>query len=382
MIDDGSIEAGPASLLKVIIITPPLNASGGIGRLTSYLQAALAEKNVVATVLDSRGASPTPWLSICAVSVATARLIITRFRRRGPDVVHVNVATRGSVVRKCWFILVVKALRLPLVIQLHSGLFPGFYASLCPLVQRLISAIFRQADAVLVLSQCWADYSREVLRIERSRIHVAPCGVPGPPRTWDRSSAQCEKPFSVLFLGRLGKAKGAPTLVSALARLEAERVDWRAVIAGDGNASGLLSVAGSKNIAHKIDFPGWVESALVPQLLAQADVLVLPSEAEGLPVAVLEAFAWGLPVVATAVGSLSDILDSGVNGLVVPPNDDKSLAAALVTLARDPTLRSRLGACAQRCWALNYSVDKCTANLVTIWSGVARKCSPSLPSAI
>jgi glycosyltransferase involved in cell wall biosynthesis len=155
--------------------------------------------------------------------------------------------------------------------------------------------------------------------------------------------------FLVLGLGRLVEKKGFRDLVAAAARLDAVQV----AIVGDGDlGAALRQEAAAAGVA--VQFPGALAREDVPAALAAADVVAVPSvvdaagNVDGLPNVLLEALAAGRPVVASRVAGIPDVVEDGVNGLLVPPNDAAALAGAIRRLQQEPSTRRALGEEARR----------------------------------
>ncbi len=147
----------------------------------------------------------------------------------------------------------------------------------------------------------------------------------------------------LLNVGRLQRAKGQDVLIEAFAMIAAEFPEWRLAIAGRGKLEdSLRALAESKGITERIDWLG--ETSEIWKHYATASIFVLPSRHEGTPNALLEAMSAGLPAIVTQAspGPL-ELVEDGVNGLVVPVDDPMALAAALRTLIGDSALRARQG---------------------------------------
>jgi glycosyltransferase involved in cell wall biosynthesis len=139
------------------------------------------------------------------------------------------------------------------------------------------------------------------------------------------------------------------------------------VIAGNGNIAPYQAEVERLGLGARVSFPGWLPEAEAHQRLAQAALLVLPSEAEGLPMAIVEAFAWGVPVISTPVGSTPDILHDGVEGLMIPVGDVDALAKALERMIGDADLRRQLGANAHDFFARNLDFGPYMEKLAACW---------------
>ncbi|HEU4928899.1 MAG TPA: glycosyltransferase family 4 protein, partial [Candidatus Krumholzibacteria bacterium] len=146
----------------------------------------------------------------------------------------------------------------------------------------------------------------------------------------------------LIAVGSLKPIKGVDVLLHAMAPLVRKQPRLRLVVVGDGpDRSALESLARELSMADRVSFLGL--RADVDVVLRAADALVLPSRTEALPTVLLEAMASGLPVVATRVGGVPEIVEEGRSGLMVPPEDASALGSVLARVATDATLRRSLG---------------------------------------
>ncbi|MDF2231621.1 glycosyltransferase [Albimonas sp. CAU 1670] len=176
----------------------------------------------------------------------------------------------------------------------------------------------------------------------------------------------------ILYVGRLSLLKGGLVLVEALSRLVARHPDAELVVIGDGEARAPMQArAEALGVAGAIRFEGFRRQDEVRAALAEADLLTLPSFAEGVPVVLMEAMAAGLPVVATQVAGVSELVADGRSGRVVPPGDAEALAEALDALLSDPALRARMGAEGIATVAADFDLDAEAARLATLIAAAA-----------
>jgi glycosyltransferase involved in cell wall biosynthesis len=227
--------------------------------------------------------------------------------------------------------------------------------------------MFENAAQIVVLGKVWRDFVAERAPNAASRITIIP-----------NSSARSSLPHTgggdtvhILFLGRIGNRKGVPQLGEALRRM-LPIPGWRATIAGDGHVDIARQRSAEYGLDDRLDIPGWVGPERVAELIAEADILALPSFSENLPVSVIEAMGAGLAVVTTPVGAVEDIVEDGVTGLLVPPGDVDALTEALTRLVGDKALRDRLGAAALAYHKDNLDLEHFSASMRQVWSAAAR----------
>jgi glycosyltransferase involved in cell wall biosynthesis len=209
----------------------------------------------------------------------------------------------------------------------------------------------------------------------RGKVHVIPNGVD--PRRFPERRPTGPRPFTVAFVGTLKPWHGLPTLAQAFARLRAVVPDARLLVVGDGpgraDLEADLSAAGLSGAAR---LTGAVAPGDVAGLLEGADVTVAPYPATAeryfSPLKAVEGMAAGLPLVASRVGQLPELVRDGRTGVLCEPGDPVDLAEALVSLARDPERRERIGA-AGRGWVLRERTwQQAVARILALATGQAR----------
>lgn len=191
------------------------------------------------------------------------------------------------------------------------------------------------------------------------------------PRSEDyRKPAWCPPGRLVLIVGHLSEVKGYPTFVDAAARVAAagEQCTFAALgseTASPGYAQHLSQYVAERGLSDRVRFLGWRND--VADVLRAADIVVLPSLAEGLPLAVLEAMGCGRPVIASSVGGIVDAIDDGVTGLLVPPADAEALALSLLRLLRDGDLADRIGRRAREHAVERFGLSRFAASIRSVY---------------
>jgi glycosyltransferase involved in cell wall biosynthesis len=162
----------------------------------------------------------------------------------------------------------------------------------------------------------------------------------------------------LLFIGRLAAVKGVPLLLQAVAAVKARHPDLTLTIVGDGpDRSRLEAQAAKLGLSGTASFVGYQAQHAVAELLETSDALVLPSFAEGVPVVLMEAMASRVPVIASRVAGIPELVEDGVSGYVVPPGDVTTLIARLDLLLSDADLRARMGLAGRRKVDSDFDVD-------------------------
>jgi glycogen(starch) synthase len=235
---------------------------------------------------------------------------------------------------------------LPLVLTIHMSLAHTLQGRgprallLRTLGARLERLCARGAAAVVALTPRLAGLL-EADGVPAASVHVVPSGVD--PAAYRPKRARGDRPPRVLFVGRLVRQKGVCTLVEAAARLRTP--DTELLIVGDGPERVRIERRAGR-LGVRVRVLGFRGHRDVPSILADADVLALPSRYEELGSVLLEGMQAGVPIVASNVGGIPDAL--GDAGVLVPPEDPAALARALDDLLADPVARARLGAAGRR----------------------------------
>jgi glycosyltransferase involved in cell wall biosynthesis len=237
---------------------------------------------------------------------------------------------------------------------------------------------WRQTDAVVAVSEAAAKVLRSDSPAYSDKVRVILNGVAFQPPQRRREEVRAELGLSEepvgIIVARIDHQKGHDCLLEAAARLAKSGLCVTLLIVGDGTARPEMeSLAGKLGLRpEQIRFLGFRSD--IPDLLAASDFFVLPSLNEGLPLSVLEAMAQGLPVVATPVGGIPEIILSNQHGLLVPVNDPSALAAALRTLVCDADLRHRLGGCGQERVREHFSFQKMAREYEALYANLWHPC--------
>ncbi|MFD0667101.1 glycosyltransferase family 4 protein [Ramlibacter sp. MAHUQ-53] len=351
----------------ILVACPWSPVGGGMFKVADYLIQAQADPpppgHARLRPLDTRGAGhAAASLGVLARAVAQ----VTRARHEGLAGVHVNLAERLSLVRKCLLVVACHRLGVPVVLHLHAAQLHRGWPRLPAPAQALVRRVFALPRCCVVLGHNAAAFVAGELGVPASRVEVVTNGVPEPGPAPARPRPAASGPLRLLFVGNLSDRKGVPELLQAMARPELASMAVELTLAGGGDASRYQAMARALGLGPRVRFAGWAAQDEVARLLAGADALVLPSHDEGLPLAVLEALARGVPVVCTPVGEIPLALADGREAWFVPPGDPAALARGLARVLGDAALREALRARGRALYLRAFSMPRFFAQVADV----------------
>ncbi|TPV93365.1 MAG: glycosyltransferase family 4 protein [Myxococcales bacterium FL481] len=212
----------------------------------------------------------------------------------------------------------------------------------------------RRAQICAPASRNAADLIAAYYGVEQERLEVVPNGLDEV--FLGDAVAREEMAQSVVFAGRFERSKGIETLLEAWSRLGAKAP--RLTLFGQGQVDVVQETIAQRGLASRVSVGGWVAGAELARVLRGAGLVVVPSHHESFGNAVVEAMASGAPLVASAVGSVPELVEHARTGWLVPPQDPDALAEAVRRLMAEPALRRRLGAAARAHAASRFGWDR------------------------
>jgi glycosyltransferase involved in cell wall biosynthesis len=284
-----------------------------------------------------------------AADSRTVAAIASEIRRFRPDIVHTHLSKAGMVGRAAAML----ATRAPRVHTFHGTVFGGYFSRrMSVAIQQLERQLGHRTARVIALSERQRAELVEHRIAPADRIRIVPLGLDltrfG---SLDRAAARARlgigpDELTVLALGRLVPIKRLDRAVRAFAAIATAHPAARLRIVGDGSErANLEALVEESGIRDRVSFVGWSSDS--PTWYAAADVVILTSEREGTPLALIEAAAAARPVVATDAGGVADVVEDGVTGFVTPRENPDLFAQRLSTLLGDVELRARFGAAGQ-----------------------------------
>lgn len=248
------------------------------------------------------------------------------------DVVHIHVSERGSVYRKYIVLKMAKLFHCKVVLHMHGAEFQTWYEHLSTRKQGQIKTIFGQADQILILGNYWKEFVSTI--VDDKKIEVLYNAVEIPSKPLYRAEAK-----NLLFMGVVGKRKGIDDLLAAMVKADEKlEKDVQLLVYGPNPEGDIERKINQYRLSHRVQYKGWLKNEQKESVFLETAVHVLPSYNEGLPMAVLETMAYGIPNISTAVAAIPEAVNSR-NGVLIAPGDIERLADNLVRLMNNRSER-------------------------------------------
>jgi glycosyltransferase involved in cell wall biosynthesis len=298
----------------ILFIGPSIKAKGGVASvLQSYIE----------VMPGCRYLSSTSHVNMLATYLmfALALIKLPFYKLLGITIVHVHGSSNGSWVRKSIIIRWAKLLGYKVIWHCHGGYFSEYSAKRG---YDKVRKVLNKCSAVVILTENWLDFF--VNKLGLPRVLVVKNIVQRP----DSEKVHNNDTLKFLFLGGILDAKGVFDLVEAIHLHKAELANsFKLIIGGNGEVDRLQSQIAEYQLSELIEFVGWVSGDTKKQLLRESDVLILPSYYEGLPISILEGMAYQMPIIATAIGGIPDVVKTNINGRLITPGNHQEIFEAI-----------------------------------------------------
>ena len=249
------------------------------------------------------------------------------------QIVHIHSAKNGSVYRKLIIAFISKYFfNKKIVNHIHTGHFKHFYDDSGWIGKKVVRFYLSLNDVTITVSDFWKSYF--ITSFQLSNVYKLNNMIDHAPAV---DPVIKGGPVIFLFLGFITKLKGIFDLVRVVGLNKEYLIGKiKLEIAGHGNVEVLEDLVHQYQIEELVDYKGWVAGTEKERLLKNAGVYILPSYYEGLPISILEAMSFGKPVIATRVGGIPEVVESGVNGVLIDPGDMKEIFEALLYYINNP----------------------------------------------
>lgn len=342
---------------KVLIVATSMKTRGGITAVIKTYKRGMQWRKYKCHWIQTHRDGPAFRKILYLITALCDYVIRLPFAK----IVHVHISLQTTAKRKMPFVKLAKLLKKSVIIHLHCG------SQIDEIWNKNYDYLFRSADVALLLSESLKDKVNSHIH-DRTDLRV--CYNPCPTIT---SNTRYAKVKTILFSGTLCQKKGYIDLIKAFALVSRDFPEWTLTIAGNGDIKSGEALATALQISSKVRFLGWVNGEDKHRAFSEASIFCLPSYAEGFPMAVLDAWAYGLPVITTPVGGIPDVAVEGKNMLLFNPGDVDKLAEQLARLMENEDLRESISKQSRQLAATTFNQDTINQQLNDLYESLLDK---------
>ncbi len=281
-----------------------------------------------------------------------------------PQIVHVHFGWKASFIRMAIFVILANLFQRKLVLHCHSSRFDLFYEQNPKPIQQFIRQILNKADLLLLVSQRWQEYFRTFNL--STPVYVLYNSVACPQGDF----SILNRNQIILTLGRLGHRKGTYDILKAVPQVLDSYPDTEFWLAGDGDINKIQAILSKQSWGDKVKLLGWIRAEKKEQALRQGSIFLLPSYHEGLPIAILEAMAYGLPVISCPVGGIGEVVKDQTTGFLVQSGDVDGIVEKLLLLLGDVSLAQEFGEAGRNIVYENFNIHSLLGHLYAIYDSI------------
>lgn len=344
--------------MKVCMIVPKEDVKGGIATVVNGYRKYGLGKDCEISFVESY-CDGNKWEKLWKALSGYFKFCIELFFRK-PDIVHVHSSFGPSFYRKMPFIYLSKIIGIKLINHIHGAEFDDFYTHASERKRSLIRKVYDKCDVLIVLSDEWKIRISQI--VEKKKIQVVEnyCHIP--------EMKKCERKNQILFLGEIGERKGCYDIPEIYQKIMEQCGNITLIMAGAGEEAHVKSMFQERNVLHNVMFPGWIRGDEKEKLLQQSKFFLFPSYNEGMPMAVLEAMAYGMGIVTSNVGGIPKLIEDGINGYLCNPGDVSDISKKMISLIENEERYEKCSTSARKKAIERYSFESHVKKIIEVYS--------------
>mgnify|MGYP001028867288 CR=1 FL=1 len=323
--------------MKVCMIVQDPMVKGGIAAVVNGYRGSKLEKdyNIIYVESYKDGGKLTKLLKGIMGYCHFAKVLLMD----KPNIVHIHSSFGPSFYRKIPFIYMASWAKVPIINHIHGADFADFYETAGEKKKEQIKRIYGKCSKLIALSDEWKEKLSQIVDPEKIVI-IENYSILHEAEFKERIKRKSNN--KVLFLGEIGHRKGCYDIPSVVEKVVKVIPDVKFVIGGSGSSTDenmIKSMIREKGLTNNIEFIGWIRGSEKDCVIRSADVFFLPSYNEGMPMSILDAMGYGLPIVSTNVGGIPKIVHDGENGICCNAGDIEHFSEGIIRLLNDEQFR-------------------------------------------
>lgn len=346
--------------MKICMIVPQEDVKGGIATVVNgYRRYGIGKEYQLSFVESYCDGGKTKKLkkALLAYVHFIKELIFDK-----PDIVHIHSSFGPSFYRKIPFIYLARWRKVKIINHIHGAEFDTFYVVASHGKKKMIEKVYAQCDVLVVLSEEWKERISNIVADDKIKVIENYCHIP--------RLIEKERKKQILFLGEIGERKGCYDLPEIYENIIRTVGEVPLVIAGDGELERVKNMFKEKNLLDKVSFPGWIRADEKERMLQESTYFLFPSYNEGMPMAVLEAMAYGLAIVSSNVGGIPKLIEDGISGYLCTPGDIDNISDKMIQLILQENQGQLCGENARKKAIEQYSFEAHTKKIKTLYKSL------------
>lgn len=319
--------------MRIMLVGPDMSVKGGISTvIQGIILSELSDRHVFLHLATHRDDLTKVGKFVFGIK-AYARFLNKVYTFR-PDIIHIHSSFGASFYRKSVIILMSRMLRIKQINHIHGAAFDAFYSNAGAFKKKIVKAVYNIPDTTVVLSN---DGVEKICAICKRTSVICLNNFAILPSE-DKATAlenYTVRENIVLFLGEVGKRKGAYDIPEIVEEVAKHIKNVRFIIAGNGDLDQVSQLVKERGLSRFVVFIGWIGPKEKAEWLLKARIFLLPSYNEGLPMSILEAMSYGLPVISTTVGGIPELVQNDENGYLYQPGDIAGMSEGVLKLLKN-----------------------------------------------
>ncbi len=284
-----------------------------------------------------------------------------------PEIVHIHSSFGPSFYRKKIFINIAHFHRIKIINHIHGADFDKFYVNADNKKKEKIKKTYNKCDVLIALSEEWKAKLSNIVDEKKIFVLQNYCVIK------DGINRESNKNYTVLFLGEIGERKGCFDIPAIISEVKEQIPTVKFIIAGKGTKdaeSKFYNLLCKYDVKDCVSMPGWIRNEEKDYTLTYSDLFLLPSYNEGMPMSILDAMGYGLPIVSTDVGGIPQIVINDFNGYTCKPGDISNMSKQIIEILENNELYKNMS---KNCYSFakeKYSLENHVKKLISLYESV------------
>lgn len=349
--------------MRILIVTPSKFNKGGVAKVAHNLISYCRNSKI--TIFSVITHSHRSKFRKIVLFISSIFIFLYYILFRDIDIIHIHVGNIISLKRKIIFIIIGKMLQKKIIFHNHGGNLIFQINRQNPYLRRKIKKLFLKIDLIICLSEILRN--EFINAIPGVKCKIIPNGISIPNIYYDFNYI-IKDYVEISFMGLIHKDKGLYDLIKVAKRIIENGYNVRVSIAGSGKVEKLSNLIKNNNLKEFIKYYGYLVGEQKDKFFRNSDIFVLPSYSEAMPIVILEAMAYELPIISTNVGSIPELVNNNINGYLIEAGDFDSLYYRIVDLINDPLKRKKFGKQGRIIVKEKYNNDIITNSIMDIYN--------------